>query len=120
MLSHDPRPTMSHSTACTPLPAAAAAATDRVKCVVDQHNNALYFSRSAIPGNKAGRPRPDTRYLLHLGLQCYDRRFLSTYCELPATPLQLAEDLEQLKVLEHGHKMKVVGGWCRADLCGCA
>ena len=75
--------------------------------MVDQHNNALYFSRSAIPGNKGGRPRPDVRYLLHLGLQCFDRNFLSTYCALPATPLQLAEDLEQLKVLEYGHKMKV-------------
>lgn len=39
--------------------------------------------------------------------QSYDAKFLQIYSELPPTPLQLEEDLEQLKVLENGYKMKV-------------
>jgi 3-deoxy-manno-octulosonate cytidylyltransferase (CMP-KDO synthetase) len=40
----------------------------------------------------------DYEYSLHLGLQCYDSKFLAVYPKLPDTPLQLQEDLEQLKV----------------------
>ncbi|CAI0378552.1 unnamed protein product [Linum tenue] len=41
-------------------------------------------------------------------LVSYDTKFLKLYPELPPTPLQLEEDLEQLKVLENGYKMKVI------------
>lgn len=44
-------------------------------------------------------------------LQSYDSKFLQLYPELPPTPLQLEEDLEQLKVLENGYKMKVCHTW---------
>jgi 3-deoxy-manno-octulosonate cytidylyltransferase (CMP-KDO synthetase) len=40
--------------------------------------------------------------------QSYDSKFLKIYPELQSTPLQLEEDLEQLKVLENGYKMKVL------------
>ena len=40
--------------------------------------------------------------------QCYDAAFLALFPSLPPTPLQLAEDLEQLKALEHGYKLRVV------------
>ena len=54
------------------------------------------------------KPFQDKPYLLHLGLQCYDVDFLKVYATLPATPLMLMEDLEQLKVIEHGYKIKVI------------
>ncbi|URE08265.1 Cytidylyltransferase [Musa troglodytarum] len=38
----------------------------------------------------------------------FDTKFLKIYPQLPPTPLQLEEDLKQLKVLENGHKMKVI------------
>ncbi|URE08298.1 Cytidylyltransferase [Musa troglodytarum] len=38
----------------------------------------------------------------------FDTKFLKIYPQLPPTPLQLEEDLEQLKVLENGYKMKVI------------
>nr|GEV08924.1 3-deoxy-manno-octulosonate cytidylyltransferase, mitochondrial [Tanacetum cinerariifolium] len=44
----------------------------------------------------------------HLTSQSYDAKFLNLYPELSPTPLQLEEDLEQLKVLENGYKMKVI------------
>lgn len=40
--------------------------------------------------------------------QSYDAKFLKIYPELSPTPLQLEEDLEQLKVLENGYRMKVL------------
>ena len=43
-----------------------------------------------------------------LSSQSYDAQFLRIYPELSPTPLQLEEDLEQLKVLENGYKMKVL------------
>jgi 3-deoxy-manno-octulosonate cytidylyltransferase (CMP-KDO synthetase) len=71
-----------------------------VKCVVDQSNRALYFSRSLIPFGGAS-------FLRHIGLYVYRKDFLLHYAELPSTPLQKAEDLEQLKVLENGYIIRV-------------
>ncbi|KAA8519801.1 hypothetical protein F0562_014109 [Nyssa sinensis] len=96
------------STAVTSLEPEDASDPNRVKCVVDNHGYAIYFSRGLIPYNKSGKVNPHFPYLLHLGIQSYDAQFLKIYPELSPTPLQLEEDLEQLKVLENGYKMKVI------------
>lgn len=96
------------STAVTSLKPEDAFDPNRVKCVVDNHGYAIYFSRGLIPYNKSGKVNPNFPYLLHLGIQSYDANFLKIYPELTPTPLQLEEDLEQLKVLENGYKMKVI------------
>lgn len=78
-----------------------------VKVVLDSTGHALYFSRSPIPGI---RPKGSIQpiFLKHLGIYAYRKDFLLTYGTLPQTPLQLIEDLEQLKVLESGYKIRVV------------
>ncbi len=81
-----------------------------VKCLFDLDGDALYFSRSPIPGNKTGKTSPNLTYYKHLGVYAFRPQFLLLYPTLPATPLQMAEDLEQLKVLEHGHRIKIVVG----------
>ncbi|KAH7276575.1 hypothetical protein KP509_39G012700 [Ceratopteris richardii] len=96
------------STAVTALQPEDAMNPNRVKCVVSRKGYAIYFSRGLIPFNKSGKVNPDFPYLLHLGIQCYDAKFLDVYTSLPSSPLQLEEDLEQLKVLENGYKMKVI------------
>ncbi|CDP05912.1 unnamed protein product [Coffea canephora] len=96
------------STAVTSLKPEDAFDPNRVKCVVDNHGYAIYFSRGLIPFNKSANVNPQFPYLLHLGIQSYDSKFLKIYPELTPTPLQLEEDLEQLKVLENGYKMKVI------------
>lgn len=78
-----------------------------VKCIVDQNGYALYFSRALIPGNKELKFNPAISYFRHIGLYAYRPDFILTYQKLAATPLQMAEDLEQLKVLEHGYRIKV-------------
>ncbi|RAL38145.1 unnamed protein product [Cuscuta campestris] len=96
------------STAVTSLKPEDAFDPNRVKCVVDNRGYAIYFSRGLIPFNKSGKVNPRFPYLLHLGIQSYDAKFLKIYPELQPTPMQLEEDLEQLKVLENGYKMKVI------------
>lgn len=71
-----------------------------VKCVVGLNGRALYFSRIAIPYGNGPVYR-------HLGLYAYRPSFLSVYSSLGETPLQQREDLEQLKVLEHGYPIAV-------------
>lgn len=79
-----------------------------VKCVVDLRGNALYFSRSLIPFNRDGALDLDSfSYYRHLGVYCYTPEFLLRYEQLSSTPLSELENLEQLKVLEHGYRIKV-------------
>lgn len=76
-----------------------------VKVVRDTGDYALYFSRSPIP---FGRPGSDRHLYEHIGIYGYTRGFLETYARLSETPLAQAESLEQLRALEHGHRIKVV------------
>ena len=75
-----------------------------VKVVVDASGRALSFSRSVKPSDRDGRGGPP---LKHIGLYVYRRDFLMKYVTLPATPLEQAESLEQLRVLEHGYDIAV-------------
>lgn len=79
-----------------------------VKCVPDRNGHALYFSRSPIPATKNMKELPGTHHFKHIGLYAFQIDFLMRYGTLPSTPLQTIEDLEQLKVLEHGYKIRVV------------
>ncbi|XP_002982588.2 3-deoxy-manno-octulosonate cytidylyltransferase, mitochondrial [Selaginella moellendorffii] len=96
------------STAVTSLKPQDASDTNRVKCIVDKQGYAIYFSRGLLPFNKKGVANDKFPYLLHLGIQCYDAHFLSMYPLIAPTALQLEEDLEQLKVIENGYKIKVI------------
>jgi len=89
-----------------------------VKCVVDRKGFALYFSRSPIPYICGGvsdkfQDGPDLKdvsgmYFKHIGIYGYTRDFLFTYTNLPKSTLETDEKLEQLRVLEHGYKIKTV------------
>ena len=73
-----------------------------VKVVLDGSGRALYFSRSPIPTHRDGPPENGLLGLLHLGLYAYRRDFLLRLANLPPSPLEKAEKLEQLRVLEAG------------------
>lgn len=81
-----------------------------VKVVIDQRGRALYFSRAAIPYNRDGEVGVPP--MKHVGLYVYRREFLLSYPGLAATPLEKAEKLEQLRILEHGHSI-AVAVWSR-------
>lgn len=74
------------------------------KVVLSQDNYALYFSRSVIPYKRNESSLP---YYQHIGIYGYTIDFLKKYVSLPNTPLSDAESLEQLKILEHGYRIRV-------------
>jgi len=76
-----------------------------VKVAVNLRGEALYFSRSLIP---YPRKREGFRAFEHIGIYAYRREFLLEFTRLPVTPLERAESLEQLRVLENGRRLKVV------------
>lgn len=80
-----------------------------VKVVVDLKGNALYFSRSLIPyaRNKTGQ-----RVFEHVGTYVYRRDTLLRIAQLPPTPLEQTESLEQLRWLEHAYRIRVVESQC--------
>lgn len=75
-----------------------------VKVILNQRGEAIYFSRAPIP---YFRTEGDAPVYHHLGLYAFDRAFLSVYSQLKPTPLERREALEQLRVLEHGHRIAV-------------
>ncbi|EXJ11768.1 3-deoxy-manno-octulosonate cytidylyltransferase [Imhoffiella purpurea] len=84
-----------------------------VKVVTNAAGFALYFSRAPIPwhrdeflGKTAALPS-SFGFLRHIGLYAYRAAFLKRYVEMDAAPLELAESLEQLRVLWHGERIHV-------------
>lgn len=105
-LKNDPQAVM--STAAYPLTCPNEAVNpNTVKCIFDVNGNAIYFSRALIPAGRVQTFREGIPYYKHVGIYAYRPSFLMQYAGLPMTPLQIAEDLEQLKVLENGYKIKV-------------
>jgi 3-deoxy-manno-octulosonate cytidylyltransferase (CMP-KDO synthetase) len=76
-----------------------------VKVIMDKNNNALYFSRSAIPFN---RDSGKVEYFKHIGLYVYRREYLLSLIKMKPSALEKAEKLEQLRILDNGGKIKVV------------
>lgn len=78
---------------------------NNVKVVADQKGYALYFSRSLLPyPRRAGR----AAVFKHIGIYAYRRDFLLRYAKMAPTPLEQAESLEQLRVLENGYPIRVI------------
>jgi len=77
-----------------------------VKVVTDKNGMALYFSRSPIPFKRGKINNREMKK--HLGLYAYRRKFLLEYAVLSPTKLEMAEELEQLRILENGIGIKVI------------
>jgi 3-deoxy-manno-octulosonate cytidylyltransferase (CMP-KDO synthetase) len=77
------------------------------KVVVDFDDNALYFSRAPIPWVRDSAAKIEARHLKHLGLYVFQRDALLEYPTLPQGTLEKLEQLEQLRWLENGWKIRV-------------
>lgn len=75
-----------------------------VKVACALNGDALYFSRSPIPYLR----RRSTGLFVHVGVYAYRKDFLRVMTSFESTPLEQAESLEQLRVLEHGHRIRTV------------
>jgi 3-deoxy-manno-octulosonate cytidylyltransferase (CMP-KDO synthetase) len=83
-----------------------------VKVVTDRQGFALYFSRAPIPHPRDFVDQLESRWrelacAKHVGLYVYRRDFLLAFPQLKPTPLEEQEKLEQLRALEHGHRIFV-------------
>ncbi len=78
---------------------------DIVKVLYDFNGDAIYFSRSPLPYFR--QPSSNINVLHHMGVYAFKRDFLQVYNKLPQTPMEIAESLEQLRVIEHGFKIRV-------------
>lgn len=84
-----------------------------VKVVLNAAGQALYFSRAPIPWHRDEFLRdraqlPDSvRFLRHIGLYAYRVSFLRRYVAFEPSPMEIAESLEQLRVLWHGEPIRV-------------
>lgn len=77
-----------------------------VKVVRDARGDALYFSRASIPHRRGGGVSALAR--AHVGIYGFRAAFLQRFAALPPTPLEREEKLEQLRALEHGHRIRVI------------
>lgn len=78
-----------------------------VKTVLDFDGNALYFSRAPIPWVRDTAGKIQVRHLKHLGLYVFQREALLEYPTLPQGELERIEQLEQLRWMENGWKIRV-------------
>jgi 3-deoxy-manno-octulosonate cytidylyltransferase (CMP-KDO synthetase) len=78
-----------------------------VKTVLDFDDNALYFSRAPIPWVRDTANHIQVRHMKHLGLYVFQRDALLDYPTLPQGELERIEQLEQLRWLENGVKIRV-------------
>ncbi len=82
---------------------------NRPKVVLDNHNNALYFSRSPVPyvrGEKEGNWHLYHQFWSHVGMYAYTKKVLQEITRLAPGKLEKAEALEQLRWLENGYSIK--------------
>jgi 3-deoxy-manno-octulosonate cytidylyltransferase (CMP-KDO synthetase) len=78
-----------------------------VKVVLDFDDNALYFSRAPVPWVRDTGGTIQVRHLKHLGLYVFQREALLEYPTLPQGELERIEQLEQLRWVENGTKIRV-------------
>lgn len=104
------------ATLATPVEDAATLADpNAVKLVRAASGDALYFSRAPVPWPRDAWADADGRarlpagghWLRHIGIYAYRAGFLQRFAALPPTPLERMESLEQLRALEHGHRIAV-------------
>jgi 3-deoxy-manno-octulosonate cytidylyltransferase (CMP-KDO synthetase) len=92
-------------TAATPISPEELLSENNVKVVMDRRGDALYFSRSAIPFRRGTNEIPSYK---HLGIYGYRRKALLEFVRMSPGSLEQAEQLEQLRALENGLKIRVV------------
>lgn len=75
------------------------------KVITDINDDAIYFSRNAIPFNRDGID--GVKYYKHIGIYGYTKDFLLHFAELPRSEHEKAEELEQLRAIDNGFKIRV-------------
>lgn len=94
------------ATLCSPISREDAQSPNQVKVVRDHVGNALYFSRAPLPFIREANETAE--YFGHIGIYAYRREALCAFTSLPASFLEQAEKLEQLRFLQAGIPIRVI------------
>lgn len=82
-----------------------------VKVIFNHKQQAIYFSRSAIPFNRNETLEKEKKllvnYFRHIGIYAYRKSFLEQFIHWQPSSLELSESLEQLRVIENGHVINI-------------
>ncbi|MBS5480342.1 MAG: 3-deoxy-manno-octulosonate cytidylyltransferase [Clostridiales bacterium] len=76
-----------------------------IKVVVSRDGYALFMSRSPIPHPKAGM---DYVFYKHLGVLAYSLEALCFFAETPKGPVEAIEDINELRFIENGRRLKMI------------
>ena len=76
-----------------------------VKVIVNLKDQALYFSRAAIPFLREGS---GVQYFRHKGVYAFRKEALEAFPKMVMGPLEKAEKIEAIRYLEHGHAIQMV------------
>lgn len=103
-------PTVDMATLAHPISLEELESENAVKVVLNRNDEALYFSRYAIPYSRVkGTQAPQLKGCLkHIGMYAYTKEFLKKFCEAQPAEIEIAESLEQLRALYLGAKIKVL------------
>jgi len=99
-------PDVGMATLCHPITPQEADNPNSVKVVVNRAGHALYFSRAKVPYVRDAKVQPT--YLKHVGVYAYRADVLANFSSLPASELEAAEMLEQLRLMDAGVRIKMV------------
>jgi len=80
-----------------------------IKVIINKNGEAIYFSRSPLPyhrGLDINNWMNKHVYYKHIGIYGYHSSVLKEITQLPQSPLELAESLEQLRWIENGYKIQ--------------
>ncbi|MBU1634461.1 3-deoxy-manno-octulosonate cytidylyltransferase [bacterium] len=79
-----------------------------VKVLIDRNQDALLFSRQSIPYIRNHAALSAHPAMQHIGIYVFRQSYLQKFVEMPQTLLEQLEQLEQLRILENGDKIRVV------------
>ena len=105
------RPDCAVATLCEPMAPSLLFDPNAVKVVMNREGLALYFTRATAPWYRdefaAGDKTPKPLHYRHVGLYAYRAGYVTQYVGMPPSDLEVAESLEQLRVLEAGDRIFV-------------
>lgn len=79
---------------------------NHVKVILDEHSNAIYFSRAKVPYHRDYYE--NASYSGHLGIYGFTKKSLNAFCKLNPSKLENLEKLEQLRAIDNGNKIAMV------------
>lgn len=79
---------------------------NHVKVILDEHSNAIYFSRAKVPYHRDHHEK--SIYSGHLGIYGFTKKSLNEFCKLNSSKLENIEKLEQLRAIDNGYKIAMV------------